>query len=359
MPAMWHFERCGRRRLLAGHARTLPRASATVRWTPPLAQEAKVREARRSFGPYSSLRRPLSSWACVETPNPKVRKFEPPPASPLAAGLSEAARAQLLGLEGVHDVFVADRRPATEAAWVAVTCADGTSWDALVPRVQELLGGLPEAVEVGARAAASLAQPEVEAEETPQGIEGTIAEVIDARVRPSVQADGGDVELVSWDANAGEVTLRLRGACQGCPHSAATLQDSILRTLRHFVPEVKNVVSEEVVIESSIDPYADIPWEHHGEAEPAAILALSAAGTPFFSTFAGMKVEGRMLRRVRFASRLELAGRRPEHVFVNCPDCNVRRTIEDPLDLLRADKGNTTGDAAVVICPTCCVVITP
>ena len=56
-------------------------------------------------------------------------------------------------------------------------------------------------------------------------------------------------------------------------------------------------------------------------------------------------------------SEILLQNRRPEHIFVTCQDCNAKRTIEDPSDLLREDKGNTTGRAAVAICPTCCVVI--
>ena len=60
-----------------------------------------------------------------------------------------------------------------------------------------------------------------------------------------------------------------------------------------------------------------------------------------------------------FMSEIRLEGRTPEHIFVTCSDCKAKRTIEDPQDLLRADKGNATGNAAVAICPTCCVLITP
>ena len=62
-----------------------------------------------------------------------------------------------------------------------------------------------------------------------------------ARVRPALQADGGDVELV--DVKDGVVKLRLTGACGGCPMAAMTLRDGIERVLREEVPEVKEVVS--------------------------------------------------------------------------------------------------------------------
>lgn len=66
-------------------------------------------------------------------------------------------------------------------------------------------------------------------------------EEILARLRPALQADGGDVELI--DVNNGTVTLKLTGACAGCPFSALTLKNSIERVLKTELPEVKEVVS--------------------------------------------------------------------------------------------------------------------
>lgn len=65
-------------------------------------------------------------------------------------------------------------------------------------------------------------------------------EAVLAEVRPSLQADGGDVELV--DVSDGVVKLRLTGACSGCPMSTMTLRDGIERILKEKVPEVKGVV---------------------------------------------------------------------------------------------------------------------
>lgn len=61
-------------------------------------------------------------------------------------------------------------------------------------------------------------------------------------IRPSLQADGGDLELVSV-SDDGIVTLRLTGACGGCPMSQMTLKMGIEKTLKQRVPEVKEVVS--------------------------------------------------------------------------------------------------------------------
>ena len=60
-------------------------------------------------------------------------------------------------------------------------------------------------------------------------------------IRPAVQADGGDIELVDVTA-AGVVQIRFHGACHGCPSSTMTLQMGIERNLREQVPEVTTVI---------------------------------------------------------------------------------------------------------------------
>jgi Fe-S cluster biogenesis protein NfuA len=60
-------------------------------------------------------------------------------------------------------------------------------------------------------------------------------------IRPSLQADGGDVRLVDV-ADDGTVSVELQGACQGCPLSAMTLANGIERILKERVPGVERVV---------------------------------------------------------------------------------------------------------------------
>lgn len=59
-------------------------------------------------------------------------------------------------------------------------------------------------------------------------------------IRPAIQSDGGDVELVNV-SDDGVVVLRLHGACVGCPSSNVTLQSGIERHLKDLVPEVQRV----------------------------------------------------------------------------------------------------------------------
>ena len=59
------------------------------------------------------------------------------------------------------------------------------------------------------------------------------------RIRPALQADGGDLEYI--DFHAGIVTLRLTGACGSCPMSLMTLKQGIEARLRNEIPEVRSV----------------------------------------------------------------------------------------------------------------------
>jgi len=70
------------------------------------------------------------------------------------------------------------------------------------------------------------------------------SEVRDAleSIRPSLQADGGDVELVGV-TESGVVSVRLQGACHGCPMAMMTLKDGIERVLKEQVPGVTEVVA--------------------------------------------------------------------------------------------------------------------
>ena len=67
-----------------------------------------------------------------------------------------------------------------------------------------------------------------------------VKEVLD-EIRPSLRADGGDVELV--EVEDGIVKVRLKGACSGCPMSTMTLKLGIENQLKQKLPEIKEVIS--------------------------------------------------------------------------------------------------------------------
>jgi Fe-S cluster biogenesis protein NfuA len=69
-------------------------------------------------------------------------------------------------------------------------------------------------------------------------VQEKIKETID-KIRPMLQADGGDVEFVDFED--GVVKVRLKGACAGCPMSQMTIKNGIERLLKQKIPEVKSV----------------------------------------------------------------------------------------------------------------------
>ena len=75
---------------------------------------------------------------------------------------------------------------------------------------------------------------------TGASVKERVQSIIDL-IRPAVQADGGDIELVDVTGD-GVVQIRFHGACHGCPSSTMTLQMGIERNLREKVPEVTAVV---------------------------------------------------------------------------------------------------------------------
>lgn len=70
-----------------------------------------------------------------------------------------------------------------------------------------------------------------------------IMEVLES-IRPVIQADGGDVELLAYREADGIVELRLLGACESCPISLMTLKEGIERRIKHSVPSVVEVMAQ-------------------------------------------------------------------------------------------------------------------
>lgn len=77
--------------------------------------------------------------------------------------------------------------------------------------------------------------------ENQKTFEEKVKDVIES-IRPMLQNDGGDIELVGIDEDK-SVRVRLQGACRGCPGAQMTLKMGVERLLKERVPEVKEVVS--------------------------------------------------------------------------------------------------------------------
>ncbi len=70
-----------------------------------------------------------------------------------------------------------------------------------------------------------------------------IQQIIEERIRPYLEADGGGIEFVDYDEASGEVKVQLQGACRGCPGAAMTLKMGVEATLKEEIPEISSVVA--------------------------------------------------------------------------------------------------------------------
>ena len=75
-----------------------------------------------------------------------------------------------------------------------------------------------------------------------EAVHAEVAKVI-AAIRPAVQADKGDIELISVDLETGIVEVELQGACTSCPASSATLKSGVERIMKDRVPGITEVVN--------------------------------------------------------------------------------------------------------------------
>ena len=69
-----------------------------------------------------------------------------------------------------------------------------------------------------------------------------IKELLETRIKPAVAEDGGDIKFMTFKEATGRVVLKMQGACAGCPSSASTLKGGIEQMMRHYIPEVLEVV---------------------------------------------------------------------------------------------------------------------
>jgi len=88
-------------------------------------------------------------------------------------------------------------------------------------------------------------------DEERQGRTDALRELIEL-MRPAVQSDGGDLELVAFDVEAGTVEVQLQGACSSCAISSATLQGGVDRILRSRLPWVTEVTGG---VDEEADPF--------------------------------------------------------------------------------------------------------
>lgn len=161
----------------------------------------------------------------VEYLNPRST-ISPPYPSPLAA--------QLMNIDGVTSVFYG-------TDFITVTKAADVNWAHIKPEIFSLI---TEAVTSGAQIV-NISDKSAEGgsegavvdslsyDENDSEVVGMIKELLETRIRPAIQEDGGDIEFRGFED--GNVLLKLRGACRTCDSSTVTLKNGIEGMLMHYV----------------------------------------------------------------------------------------------------------------------------
>lgn len=180
----------------------------------------------------------------------------------------------LFDVEGVKAVYLG-------ADFVTVTKFAEHKWKLLRPQLFEVLMNWADKGEP-----ALLDKPlitDTTILEDDDEIVAMIKELIEARIRPAVQEDGGDIRYVSFAEETGLVTVQLAGSCVGCPSSAITLKNGVENMLMHYIPEVTNVIA----LEDDGEESGEAEEEVVPEVDEAAVKQksyeerLANAGIPF------------------------------------------------------------------------------
>ncbi|KAI1106749.1 HIRA-interacting protein 5 [Jackrogersella minutella] len=184
------------------------------------------------FLPNHKVVPPEFSTPFIEYLNPRST-IAPPYPSPLAA--------QLMNIDGVTSVFYGPE-------FITVTKSPDANWIHIRPEVFSLI---TEAItsgqdivtvskkEDGEEGQETGEQDSLSYDENDSEVVGMIKELLETRIRPSIQEDGGDIEFRGFED--GYVSLKLRGACRTCDSSTVTLKNGIEGMLMHYIEEVKGV----------------------------------------------------------------------------------------------------------------------
>lgn len=160
-----------------------------------------------------------------------------------AKGFSPIAEA-LFDFPFVKSVFIA-------ANFVTITKTDNVPWDFITMELREfikewisngkdVLIQMPQA-KPARKENETASENENDPNFEPSEIDDAIRALLDEYVRPAVENDGGAIDFLGF--KDGVVSVRMKGACAGCPSSTATLKGGIETLLKQHLPEVNNVMA--------------------------------------------------------------------------------------------------------------------
>ena len=173
-----------------------------------------------------------------ETPNPDTLKFVPE--KDFEASKTTVFNSirdcdntpfikDLLGIEELESVLL-------DKKFLSVTKKSSVSWDSLKAIISAKISDF---INSGEKLIIEEEETQINSkDENP--VEHKIKELLNDKVKPVVASHGGDITFHSYEK--GRVYLELKGSCSGCPSSTATLKMGIENMLKHYIPEIKEVL---------------------------------------------------------------------------------------------------------------------
>jgi len=144
---------------------------------------------------------------------------------------------ELMEIEGVQSVLFSSE-------YISITKEHDAEWQMLKPDVYAIITDYVESGDPILIKTDGKAKPVTHTKtESENGVVNEIKELIEFRIRPSIQLDGGDVEFVDYIDNV--VYVKLKGACRSCSMAELTLKQGIENMLKHYIPEIKSVEKTE------------------------------------------------------------------------------------------------------------------
>lgn len=203
----------------------------------------------KTFTVPSIFSRRFLSFKTLETPNPNALKFISPECQILPIpsktfeftstlqAIHSPLALKLFKLHGVRSIMLGED-------FLTVNKQDHINWAQLRPEVVDLLDGFltSKKESVVTKELIEESEREIESSEDDLEIVSMIKELIETRIRPAIQDDGGDIEFKGFDEETGNVFLKLQGACKTCSSSEDTLKNGIEQMMKHYIDGVQEVI---------------------------------------------------------------------------------------------------------------------
>jgi NFU1 iron-sulfur cluster scaffold homolog, mitochondrial len=179
----------------------------------------------------------------MATPNPDSKKFYPGEHKVMGDGGETAdfpdmrsayaspLALELFKLDGIKQVYFG-------SDFVSIQKSEDQEWPDVEPSVFSVIAEFYASGEP--LLSGELAPDDTAPHEDDDEVVAMIKELLDTRIRPQLQEDGGDLRFLKFDE--GIVYLKMQGSCSGCPSAGATVKGGIERMLMHWIPEVQGCV---------------------------------------------------------------------------------------------------------------------